>query len=113
MIREYFLQQSAFSEVDASCSLEKAYWMVRGIRAFYEAAAKALERGMVIDEIINLPQNEQIARFKEVPNDKFRPHIDEFLKSLPAAFGEKAKGAAAVGASGASGDGRPGAARQT
>ncbi len=113
MIREYFLQQSAFSEVDASCSLEKAYWMVRGIRAFYETAAKALERGMVIDEIINLPQNEQIARFKEVPNDKFRPHIDEFLKSLPAAFGEKAKGAAAVGASGASGDGRPGAARQT
>src|SRR5947209_2191804 len=113
MIREYFLQQSAFSEVDASCSLEKAYWMVRGIRAFYEAAAKALERGMVIDEIINLPQNEQIARFKEVPNDKFRPHIDEFLKSLTAAFGEKAKGAAAVGASGASGDGRPGAARQT
>ena len=113
MIREYFLQQSAFSEVDASCSLEKAYWMVRGIRAFYEAAAKALERGMVIDEIINLPQNEQIARFKEVPNDKFRPHIDEFLKSLPAAFGEKTKGAAPVGASGASGDGRPGAARQT
>ncbi|TMI92349.1 MAG: V-type ATP synthase subunit A [Bacillati bacterium ANGP1] len=113
MIREYFLQQSAFSEVDASCSLEKAYWMVRGIRAFNEAAAQALERGMVIDEIINLPQNEQIARFKEVPNDKFRPHIDEFLKSLPAAFGEKAKGAAPVGASGASGDGPRGAARQT
>ncbi|HYM91009.1 MAG TPA: V-type ATP synthase subunit A [bacterium] len=99
MIREYFLQQSAFSEVDASSSLEKGYWMVRGIRAFYEAALAALDREMPIDEIINLPQNEQIARFKEVPNDRFRAHIDEFLKSLPAAFGEKAKGEVPVPAS--------------
>ena len=89
MIREYFLQQSAFSEVDASSSLEKAYWMVRGIRTFNESASAALERGMTIDEIINLPQNEEIARFKEVPNDQFRAHIEEFLKSLPSAFGEK------------------------
>jgi V/A-type H+-transporting ATPase subunit A len=100
MIREYFLQQSAFSEVDASCSLEKAYWMVRGIRAFNEAASAALERGMAIDEVINLPQNEQIARFKEVPNDKFRAHIDEFLKGLPAVFGDKTKPPTPVGASG-------------
>jgi V/A-type H+/Na+-transporting ATPase subunit A len=99
MIREYFLQQSAFSEVDASSSLEKAYWMVRGIRAFNETASAALDRGMTIDEIINLPQNEQIARFKEIPNDKFRAQIDEFLKSLPAAFGEKAAGEAPVATS--------------
>ncbi len=100
MIREYFLQQSAFSEVDAFCSLEKAYWMVRGIRAFYEEALAALERGMAIDEIINLPQNEQIARFKEIPNDRFRAHIDEFLKSLPEAF--RAVSAAGNGAAAAS-----------
>jgi V/A-type H+-transporting ATPase subunit A len=87
MIREYFLQQSAFSPVDASCSLEKAYWMVRGIRAFYEQAVASLERAKPIDEILNLPQTEQIARFKEVPNDQFRAHIDQFLKSLPEAFG--------------------------
>jgi V/A-type H+-transporting ATPase subunit A len=105
MIREYFLQQSAFSDVDASCSLDKAYWMIRGIRAFYEASGAALERGAAIDDIINLPQNEQIARFKEVPNDKFRAHIDEFLKSLPAAFAEKAKEASPAATSG---DGRRG-----
>jgi V/A-type H+/Na+-transporting ATPase subunit A len=103
MIREYYLQQSAFSDVDASCSLEKAYWMIRGIRAFYEASTAALERGAAIDDIINLPQNEQIARFKEVPNDKFRAHIDEFLKALPAAFAEKTAPAAPVTTSG---DGR-------
>jgi V/A-type H+/Na+-transporting ATPase subunit A len=99
MIREYFLQQSAFSDVDASSSLEKDYWMVRGIRAFNEAAGAALDRGMTIDEMLNMPQNEQIARFKEVPNDKFRAYIEEFLKELPAAFGEKARGEAPIGVS--------------
>jgi len=97
MIREDFLQQSAFSEVDASCSLEKAYWMIRGIRAFYEQATAALQRGVQIDEIINLPQIEQIARFKEIPNNRFRASIDEFLKGLGAAFAEKVKEAASVG----------------
>ncbi len=97
MIREYFLQQSAFSDVDASCSLEKAYWMIRGIRAFYEAAVAALERGMAIDEIINLPQNEQVARFKEIPNDQFRAAVDQFLASLPGAFGAESPAAASAG----------------
>jgi V/A-type H+/Na+-transporting ATPase subunit A len=99
MIREYFLQQSAFSPVDASCSLEKAYWMVRGIRAFYEQAVASLERGKPIDEILNLQQTEQIARFKEVPNDQFRAHIDQFLKSLPEAFGAMPAGAGAAASS--------------
>ncbi|HLJ58657.1 MAG TPA: V-type ATP synthase subunit A [bacterium] len=103
MIREFFLQQSAFSEVDASCTLEKAYWMVRGMRAFYEAAGVALKGDMTIDEMLNLPQNEQIARFKEVPNDKFKTVIDEFLRELPAAF--KGHAGAAAG-----GDGQRGAA---
>ena len=107
MIREYFLQQSAFSDVDASCTLEKAYWMIRGIRAFYEDAAAAVGRGMTIDEIINLPQNEQIARFKEVPNDKFRAYIDEFLQTLPVAFGERPKDAAAAAAGDGHRDARP------
>ncbi|HXQ63727.1 MAG TPA: hypothetical protein VN787_02635, partial [Steroidobacteraceae bacterium] len=101
MIREFFLQQSAFSEVDASCSLDKAYWMIRGMRAFYEQAGAALKRGDVtIDEVINLPQNETIARFKEVPNDKFRAHIDEFLKTLPDAFKGSGKTAVSVAGNG-------------
>ncbi len=92
MIRECFLQQSAFSDVDASCSLEKAYWMVRGIRAFYAEATAALERGMNIDEVLDLPQNEKIARFKEVANDQFRPYMEEFLKNLAEAFPAASRG---------------------
>jgi V/A-type H+-transporting ATPase subunit A len=86
MIREHFLQQSAFSDVDASCSLEKASWMLRGIQAFYGGGTAALADGMSIDEILALPQNEEIARFKEVPNDRIRPHVEEFLTGLAQAF---------------------------
>ena len=86
MIREFYLQQSAFSEVDASCSLEKAYGMITAIRAFYEASLDGLQRGMTIDEILNLPQNEQVARFKEVPNDKFPETLKQFMDGLKQTF---------------------------
>ncbi|MDQ7859223.1 MAG: V-type ATP synthase subunit A [Armatimonadota bacterium] len=90
MLREDFLQQSSFSEVDAYCSLEKAYGMLRAILTFYDEASAALRRGMLMDEILNLPQLEEIARMKEVPNDRFKAYIDAWMTRLPEAFGAKA-----------------------
>ena len=108
MIREFYLQQSAFSDMDASCSLEKAYGMLRAIRAFYEASLEGLKRGMTIDEVLNLPQNEQIARFKEVPNDKFADTLKQFMDGLKQTFakaGEPTPAGTAAAPAGA-GDGR-------
>jgi V/A-type H+-transporting ATPase subunit A len=82
MLREDFLQQSAFSEVDAFCPLPKSYGMLRAILAFYDAAAAALRRGMPMDDILNLPQLGQIARMKEVPPDAFEGWLQEFLAGL-------------------------------
>jgi V/A-type H+-transporting ATPase subunit A len=90
MLREDFLQQSSFSDVDAYCSLEKAYGMLRAILAFYDEASGALRRGMLMDEVLNLTQVEEIARLKEVPNDQFKAYIDAWMKRLPEAFGAKA-----------------------
>jgi V/A-type H+-transporting ATPase subunit A len=90
MLREDFLQQSSFSDVDAYCSLEKAYGMLRAILTFYDEASAALRRGMLMDEILNLPQLEEIARMKEVPNDRFKAYIDAWMTRLPEAFGAKA-----------------------
>jgi V/A-type H+-transporting ATPase subunit A len=122
MIREFYLQQSAFSEVDASCSLEKAYGMIKAIRAFYEASLEGLQRGMTIDEILNLPQNEQIARFKEVPNDKFADSLRQFMDGLKQTFagaaekvtaaGTAGRGQAAGGEGSRQGTGAPAGARQ-
>lgn len=89
MLREDFLQQHAFSEVDGHCSLEKGYWMLRGILALYDCCQEAIAQGRKhINEILNLPQLEQCARFKEVPQDRFREHIDAFLSGLKDAFGQ-------------------------
>ncbi|MDR7554366.1 MAG: V-type ATP synthase subunit A [Armatimonadota bacterium] len=90
MLREDFLQQSSFSEVDAYCSLEKAYGMLRAIITFYDEASAALRRGMAMDEILNLKQMEEIARMKEVPNDQFGAYIAAWFARLPEAFGAKA-----------------------
>ncbi|MDR7458483.1 MAG: V-type ATP synthase subunit A, partial [Armatimonadota bacterium] len=96
MLREDFLQQSAFSEVDAFCPLLKSYGMLRAILAFYDAAAAALRRGMPMDDILNLPQIGQIARMKEVPPDAFQGWLREFLAGLAQATGAAAPAPAEV-----------------
>ncbi len=90
MLREDYLQQSSFSDVDAYCSLEKAYGMLKAILAFYEEAQAALRRGMLMDDILNLKQIEEIARMKEIPNDQWRDWFGPWLRALPEAFGAKA-----------------------
>ncbi len=90
MLREDFLQQSSFSDIDAYCSLEKAYGLLRAILLFYDEAGGALRRGMLMDEILNLKQIEEIARMKEVKNDEFGAYIKGWLERLPEAFGAKA-----------------------
>ncbi|MDR5693907.1 MAG: V-type ATP synthase subunit A [Armatimonadota bacterium] len=89
MIREDFLQQSAFHPVDSYCTLSKAYGMLKAIQAFHTHAMEALKRGMLIDEILNLPQIEEIARMKELPAEEFTKWLEGFLKKLPEAFGAK------------------------
>jgi V/A-type H+-transporting ATPase subunit A len=90
MLREDFLQQHAFSEVDGHCSLDKGYWMLKGILALYDECQKAISHGkMHINDILNLPQLEKCARFKEVPQKDFKDHIDKFMSSLNDTFAGK------------------------
>lgn len=67
MLREDFLQQSAFHEVDRFCPLPKAYWMLKVILAFHEGAEAAVETGTQIEEIMELPITADIARMKNLP----------------------------------------------
>ena len=87
MLREDFLQQHAFSEVDGHCSLKKSYWMLKGILALYDQAQQAITAGrMHINDILNLQQLEECARFKEVPEKQFQAHIEQFMAGLQQAF---------------------------
>ena len=64
--------------------------MLKGILAFYDGAHQAIEHGtMHINDILNLPQLEQCARFKEVPKDQFKAHMEAFMAGLAEAFTKK------------------------
>ncbi len=90
MLREDFLQQSSFSDVDAHCPMDKAFGMLRAIMAFYDETTQALRRGITIDEVLNLSQIEEIARMKEIPKEQFGEYLEPWLERLPGAFGAKA-----------------------
>ncbi len=66
-IREDFLHQLAFHEVDTYSSLTKQNLLMRLILGFYDKAASALELGADIEKIVALPVRERIGRFKYTP----------------------------------------------
>ena len=63
-IREDFLHQNAFDEVDTYTSLEKQRDMMRLIVEYYDKALAALNDGVGIEALIGLPVRERIGRFK-------------------------------------------------
>jgi V/A-type H+-transporting ATPase subunit A len=66
-IREDYLHQNAFHEVDTYTSLQKQYRMLKLIMAFYYKGKKALEAGVPIRELFALPVRERIGRAKYTP----------------------------------------------
>ena len=69
MLREDFLQQFAFDEVDAYCPPEKQYWILKTILSFNDAATNALNRGVALSEILDLPIRDEIAVLKTTPHE--------------------------------------------
>lgn len=80
-IREDFLQQNAFHEIDTYCSLEKQYKMLDLILAYYEKSLEALEKGAYVSELIGLEVREDIARSKNIPEDEL-DKFDEIFEEL-------------------------------
>ncbi|MGB9866310.1 MAG: V-type ATP synthase subunit A [Bacillota bacterium] len=68
-IREDFLYQSAFHEIDTYCSMKKQYRLLRLILRFHDLAQGALEAGARLDEVLELPVRERIARARFIPED--------------------------------------------
>lgn len=80
-IREDFLHQNAFHEVDTYTSLEKQYKMLKIIMEFYDLSLKAIDEGVAFSEIENLPIREKIARAKYI-EEKDINILDEVEKEL-------------------------------
>ncbi|MGD8403504.1 MAG: V-type ATP synthase subunit A [Anaerolineales bacterium] len=82
MLREDYLQQSAFHEVDRYCPLDKGYWMLKAILRFYELTQGALEGDFSLDDIRELTLVDEIARMKEIPAEKAVEEIKSLIEEI-------------------------------
>jgi V/A-type H+-transporting ATPase subunit A len=90
MIREDFLQQSAYHDVDSFCSLEKQYWMLRVILAFYDRMSQAMGKGVSLVKIMKLPVKTEIGRMKEISDiEKIKGLITQTDGTLSALEAER------------------------
>jgi len=92
IIKEVFLRQSVFNEADAFCTMEKQYWMMKGIIAFYNRAKDALGRGAYLGKIIESPQTAKLMRMQDIPSDKFKERAVEMIREMDAGLGGIALG---------------------
>lgn len=84
-IREDFLHQLAFHEVDTYTSLKKQLYMMRLILAYYDECANAVAQNANIETLANLPVREQIGRFKYTPEEQIDEKYNAVLNELQAA----------------------------
>jgi V/A-type H+-transporting ATPase subunit A len=71
-IREDYLHQNAFHEVDTFTSIEKQYEMLKTVLHFHKMALQAIEAGADTADIFKLPVREEIARAKYIPQKEMK-----------------------------------------
>ena len=86
-IREDFLHQDAFHEVDTYTPLEKQFAMMELVMEYYDECAKALEKGAPVDGLVGLSVREQIGRFKYVEAEKAEEAAENIRRELSSEIG--------------------------
>jgi V/A-type H+-transporting ATPase subunit A len=86
MIREYFLQQNAFHDVDTYSDLKLQYDMARAILSFQEEAKKAIAGGAQLEDVVNVPARTDLmrGRFEKGYKDKIGELVSEMGKQISA-----------------------------
>lgn len=69
-IREDYLHQNAFHDVDTYASVNKQYRMMKLILAYYDMSVEAIGKGASFNKLADLPVREAIGRFKYVEEEK-------------------------------------------
>lgn len=81
-IREDFLHQLAFHEVDTYTTLNKQYLMMKLIIEYYDKALEALEKGADIEVLATLPVRENIGRLKYVKESDIDKEFEKVHQAL-------------------------------
>ncbi len=77
MIREDFLQQSAYHEVDTYSEPSRANLMMKTISKFYELTQAMLDSGVSVADVRSSPIVYKISRMKDIPHEDFEQRIKE------------------------------------
>ncbi|MBT4058953.1 MAG: V-type ATP synthase subunit A [Euryarchaeota archaeon] len=90
MIREYFLQQNAFHEIDAYTGVEQQYLMAKAILTFQTEAKNAIEAGGLLEDVVNVPARSDLmrARFEGDYLTRIEGLVAEMTKEIAAAAEE-------------------------
>jgi len=94
MIKEDFLIQSALHPVDSYCSPEKTTAMIGLITEFYERMSRAIELGVPLHKILDMPVRQEIARCKIEPPERFTEVANRIERNLDTEFGQLTAAAA-------------------
>jgi len=89
LIREVFLQQNAFHEIDSFCPLSKQYKLLRTIMRYADKASKALELGASLESVVGVKAKGELAKVRFEP--QFDAEMDRITKMMDKEF-EKIKG---------------------
>ena len=91
-IREDYLHQNAFHEVDTYTSPKKQYLMLKAILLNYEKSLDALAADASFNKLIRLPVRERIGRLKYVAEDAVQAEYDSILADMNAQIGALTEG---------------------
>ncbi len=81
-IREDFLQQNAFVDIDSYTPLEKQFGILDMIFTYEDLARRAITEGADIEDVCSLPVHERIGRAKNAPNEDYKNEFEAIKKEI-------------------------------
>ena len=79
-LREDFLQQFAFHDIDTYTSIKKQYLMLKTVLSYYDVCLEALKEEISLDSLISLSVREDIAKMKYVPEEDIEKERDKISR---------------------------------
>ena len=86
LIREGFLQQNAYHEVDSYCSLKKQYGILKSIVSFSEQANTALDVGVPIESIVKMNSKAKLTKVCLVKEENFEKELNKIMNEVKEEF---------------------------
>ncbi|MCK4269315.1 MAG: V-type ATP synthase subunit A, partial [Methanogenium sp.] len=86
IIRESFLMQNAFHEVDTYCGADKQYLMMKILLQFHELAKSALQKGVLTEKISEMPVRIRMARMGIIPDEEYETQFSEIKDEMENQF---------------------------